>query len=135
MANEFEWEEETEVEESAYVDAAWPSILLDAFSLVHGNRGMLYDKPWHDYARVTKQFNAVMGEEILSPAEGIMFMLCVKMSRLAFGIEQGYPPELLQDHLTDLAGYADTLWGVLLNPEVEETEEEESEEEYDDDDY
>lgn len=134
MANEHEWEE-TDIEEAEYVDAAWPSILLDAFALVHGNRGRLYNKPWHDYGMVTSQFNALMGEDVLSPAEGIMFMLCVKMARLSFGIQQDFPAELLQDTLTDIAGYADALWGVLLNPEVEEIEEEESEEEYDDDDY
>jgi hypothetical protein len=133
MADEYEDEME-ETEEEAYVDAAWPSILLDAFALVHGNRGRLYNHPWKDYGMVTQLFNTSVGDDLLTPAEGVYFMLCVKMARLANGLQQGFPAELLQDTLTDIAGYADALWGVLLNPEPLE-EEELDEEEYEDDDY
>ncbi len=131
MGNEPEWDEETE-EEAEFVDAAWPSILLDAFALVHGNRGRLYNHPWRDYGMVTQLFNTTVGDDLLTPAEGVLFMLCVKMARLANGIQQQFPPELLQDTLIDIAGYADALWGVLLNPEPE-LEEEDLEEESDDD--
>jgi len=107
-------EEELEVDEQ--FDAAWPSILLDAFALVHGDRGRSYGPPWEDYQRVTNQFNALWGANVLDVNAGILFMICMKLGRIAHGLEQGFSADQLQDSITDAAGYLDCLFGSLLNP-------------------
>jgi len=106
--------EEPEVDEQ--FDAAWPSILLDAFALVHGDRGRSYGPPWEDYQRVTNQFNALWGANVLDVNAGILFMICMKLGRIAHGLEQGFGADQLQDSITDAAGYLDCLYGSLLNP-------------------
>lgn len=97
-------------------DANWPSILLDAFALVHGDRGRAYGPPWEDYARVTNQFNALWGDNVLDTNAGILYMICMKLGRIAHGLEQGFGAEQLKDSITDAAGYLDCLYGSLLNP-------------------
>jgi hypothetical protein len=109
-------EEEPEGEE--YFDAAWPSILLDSFALVHGDRGRAYGPPWEDYQRVTNLFNSLWGVEILDVNAGILYMICMKLGRVARGIEEGFNAEQLKDSITDAAGYLDCLYGSLLNPQL-----------------
>lgn len=106
--------EEFEPEEP--FDAHWPSILLDAFALVHGDRGRAYGPPWEDYARVTYTFNSLWGADVLDVNAGILFMVCMKLGRIAHGLEQGFDAEQLKDSITDAAGYLDCLYGSLLNP-------------------
>ena len=106
--------EEMEPEEE--FDAHWPSILLDSFALVHGDRGRAYGPPWEDYARVTNQFNALWGDDVLDVNAGILFMICMKLGRIAHGLEMGFDAEMLKDSITDAAGYLDCLFGSLLNP-------------------
>ena len=112
--------------------AQWDSITADAYRLVYGDRGALYDHPAVDYQRTVDLFNAMVEGADLSAAEGVLFMLCVKLSRLGHGIGQGFPPEMLRDTITDLAGYAECLYGVLtfVPPPIED----ELEDEPDDDD-
>lgn len=98
-------------------DAAWPSILLDAFALVHGDRGRAYGPPWEDYARVTHLFNSLWGDNVLDANAGILFMVCMKLGRISHGLEQGFDAEQLKDSITDAAGYLDCLYGSLLNPQ------------------
>jgi len=105
-----------ELEPDEHFDAAWPSILLDAFALVHGDRGRSYGPPWEDYQRVTNQFNALWGQDVLDVNAGILFMICMKLGRIAHGIEQGFEAEQLRDSITDAAGYLDCLYGSVLNP-------------------
>jgi cytochrome c len=107
-------EEEPEVDE--YFDAAWPSILLDGFALVHGDRGRAYGPVWEDYQRVTNLFNSLWGDDVLDVNAGILFMICMKLSRIAHGLESGFDAEQLKDSITDAAGYLDCLYGSLLNP-------------------
>lgn len=106
--------EEPELDE--YFDAAWPSILLDGFALVHGDRGRSYGPPWEDYQRVTNLFNSLWGADVLDVNAGILFMICMKLGRISHGIEQGFNAEQLKDSITDAAGYLDCLYGSLLNP-------------------
>lgn len=105
-----------ELEPDEDFDAAWPSILLDAFALVHGDRGRAYGPPWEDYLRVTNQFNSLWGDNVLDVNAGIMFMISMKLGRIAHGLEQGFSAEQLKDSITDAAGYLDCLYGSLLNP-------------------
>ena len=107
-------EEEPEVDE--YFDDAWPSILLDGFALVHGDRGRAYGPPWEDYQRVTNLFNSLWGDDVLDVNAGILYMICMKLGRIARGIEEGFTAEQLKDSITDAAGYLDCLYGSLLNP-------------------
>lgn len=107
-----------DIEPEEPFDAHWPSILLDAFALVHGDRGRAYGPPWEDYARVTYTFNSLWGADVLDVNAGILFMVCMKLGRIAHGLEQGFDAEQLKDSITDAAGYLDCLYGSLLNPPV-----------------
>ena len=40
-------------------------------------------------------------------------MIACKLARLRFGLEQGFPPEVLRDSIVDAAGYLDCLYGIL----------------------
>jgi len=104
----------------------WDSPAADAFMLVHGTgsdtRGGLYGPPWDDYALTTSLYAQMTGIE-LSAVEGILFMVAVKLSRLAHGINQDFPPALLRDHFVDAIGYLDCAFGVMVNqPEPDEEE-------------
>lgn len=92
--------------------ATWDSVTADAYRLVYGDRGALYNHPAVDYGRVVDIFRAITGIE-LSAEEGVLFMHSVKLSRIANGLEEGFPPEMIRDHFVDLAGYTEVLWGVL----------------------
>ena len=89
-----------------------PSILLDAYALVHGDRNGTYGPPGQDYARTAAIFAAFTGYE-MSVAEALLFMVAVKMSRIGYGLEQEFPPDMLRDSITDAAGYLDCLWWSL----------------------
>ena len=114
--------------------AQWDSITADAYALVYGDRGALYDHPAVDYQRTVDLFNSMVEGADLTAAEGVVFMLCVKLSRLGNGIDQGFPPEMLRDTIVDLAGYAECLYGVMtyVPPEIEPDDE--LDDELDDDD-
>ena len=110
----------------------WDSPAADAFMLVHGQgsdtRGGLYGPPWEDYALTTSLYGQMTGIE-LSPVEGILFMVAVKLSRLSYGIAQEFPTELLRDHFVDAIGYLDCAFGVMVHQPAPIEEEEEEEEE------
>lgn len=110
----------------------WDSPAADAFMLVHGQgsdtRGGLYGPPWDDYALTTSLYGQMTGIE-LSPVEGILFMVAVKLSRLSYGIAQDFPVEMLRDHFVDAIGYLDCAFGVMVHqPATLEEEELEDEE-------
>jgi hypothetical protein len=94
-------------------EGEWESILLDAFALVHGDRGEAYGPPWEDYARTCEMFTALFPDRDLSVPEGLLFMVSVKLSRLAYGLEVGLHPDMLRDSITDACGYLDCLWGSI----------------------
>lgn len=90
------------------------SPLLEAHRLVSGDRGDSYGSPWEDYARTVAIFNGITGRD-LTTAEGILFMVAVKLSRVAHGLDVGLPPERLRDSITDGAGYLDCLWQTIVH--------------------
>ena len=77
------------------------SVLEEAVRLTGGDRNQSYGDPADDYLATVTAFNAVTRRthaRALSPAEGALFMCCVKLSR------EGHAPK--RDNRTDLAGYA-----------------------------
>lgn len=91
------------------------SVLLDAFGLVHGSRNDVYGDPWDDYSRTVELFNVATGAD-LSTVEGLLFMVCVKLSRLAYGLEVGLEVETVRDSITDACGYLECIWATLNQP-------------------
>jgi hypothetical protein len=79
--------------------------LLTADRLVHKDRQDRYSEPHKDYGRVVDIFRAITGHD-LTPEEGALFMVAVKLARLAHNQQRG---ELHLDSLVDAAGY---LWCV-----------------------
>jgi len=86
----------------------YQSILEEAQSLVHGDRNATYGFPWEDYARTVGAFKALMGDKKIAdmtPEDGMMFMVCVKLSR------QINLPK--RDNLVDAAGYLECInWSI-----------------------
>lgn len=78
--------------------------LQEAQRLVYGERGAAYGHPYDDYKRTVDAFNALTNAT-LTPAEGVLFMLCVKLSRAQHSPNR-------RDHYVDLAGYAECLYRV-----------------------
>lgn len=85
------------------------TILDEALALVDGDRQDAYDHPAEDYARVVAMFNAGTGRDLTS-AEGVYFMLCVKMARLGYNLQSD---QLHRDSAVDLAGYVECLARVF----------------------
>ena len=88
------------------------SILTAAHALVHGDRGEAYDHPAVDYRRTADIFAMLTGIE-LTPEEGVLFMLAVKLSRLARGVQADFPPCELRDTVVDAAGYLECYWAAV----------------------
>lgn len=101
-----------------------PSILLDAYALVHGDRNGTYGPPLQDYARTAAIFEAITCVDLTVP-EAILFMVAMKLSRIGYGLGEDFPPEMLRDSITDAAGYLDCLWWVLNDPGDDDTDEDE----------
>ena len=99
----------------------WDSITADAHRLVYGDRQIAYAHPAADYGRVVDIFRAITGIE-MTPEEGALFMAAVKLSRIAYGLEQMHPAELVRDSIVDLAGYAEVLWGIMIYEPDDEPE-------------
>lgn len=76
------------------------SILEEADRLVSVDRGNDYGHPRDDYGRTVRAFNALTGHD-LTPEQGILFMVCVKLSR------QQHKQK--RDNLVDAAGYLKCL--------------------------
>lgn len=80
-------------------------VLRTADGLVHNDRQKRYSAPHDDYGRVVDIFRAITGHE-LTAEEGALFMVAVKLARLAHNQQAG---NLHLDSLVDAAGY---LWCV-----------------------
>jgi hypothetical protein len=78
-------------------------ILKEADALVHGQRNTAYGHPIDDYSRVVDIFKNLSGIQ-LSPEDGALFMVAVKLARLRHNYEAGI---IHRDSLVDAAGY---LW-------------------------
>ena len=79
--------------------------LQEAQRLVYGDRGDDYGPPAEDYGRTVDIFRAITGVE-LTPWQGIMFMVAVKLSRMT-------PSPTKRDHYVDAAGYIDCAWQAI----------------------
>ena len=78
-------------------------ILTTADKLVHGDRNDHYGEPIDDYSKVVAIYKTISGID-LDPEEGALFMLAVKLARLATNFEKKL---IHRDSLVDAAGY---LW-------------------------
>lgn len=86
------------------------NVLRRALDLVTGDRNRSYGPPRDDYARVAAIHRAITGSTI-SATDAAMLMICVKLSRLGYGLAR---PEVdISDSLTDLAGYVYVLEDCL----------------------
>lgn len=85
---------------------AGAEVLTKAHELITGDRQNAYSHPLDDYLRTVSIFNAMKGEDLLTAEDGILFMLCVKLSRLMHEIDNGMN---LPDNTVDAAGYLGCL--------------------------
>jgi hypothetical protein len=92
------------------------SVLREAHGLVHGDRGDTYGPPWEDYGRTADLFNTITGRD-LTTVEAVLFMVCVKLSRLGHGHQIGLPADRLRDSIVDAAGYLECLHETLIQPQ------------------
>ena len=76
------------------------SILLEAYSLVHGVKRQSYGHPREDYGRVAQMMTAILGVEVTA-AKAILCMIAVKISR------ECHCPK--RDNRVDGAGYFECL--------------------------
>lgn len=76
------------------------TILQEAHRLIYGDRQGDYGHPFDDYSRTVATFNALTGQA-LTPEQGVLFMVCVKLSR-----QQN---KTKRDNLVDAAGYVGLL--------------------------
>ncbi len=81
-------------------------VLTKAHELITGDRQQAYSHPFEDYSRTVSIFNAMKGEDVMTTEDGILFMLCVKLSRLIHEIDNGLN---LPDNTIDAAGYLGCL--------------------------
>ena len=84
---------------------AGAEILIEAYNLITGQRQNDYDHPLEDYSRTVDIFRAITGIN-LSAEEGIMFMVSMKLSRLANELEKGLD---VPDNTRDAIGYLGCL--------------------------
>lgn len=80
-------------------------ILTEAFNLINGDRGAAYGHPIHDYTRTCAIFKAMTGID-LKPEAAILFMMCVKISRLTNNMADG---KWHRDSAVDIGGYLGCL--------------------------
>ena len=93
----------------------WDSVSAEASALVFGARGAIYNHPADDYFSVCQIADAIIPDELRDePIGAILQMLSVKLSRLRYGLEQGFTPDVLRDHFVDACGYLDCAYGTLV---------------------
>ncbi|CAB5217982.1 hypothetical protein UFOVP209_37 [uncultured Caudovirales phage] len=94
----------------------WQSVAAEAADLVFGERGRIYSHPHDDYSTVVNINLAICPDDFIggdTVIGAIYQMVSVKLARLKFGLEQGFPPEMLRDHFVDTCGYMDCLWAAV----------------------
>lgn len=77
------------------------SALEEAYRLVRGDREGTYGDAVEDYTRVTDLFKLMTGH-VLTPADGALFMECVKLARVAHNHQRG---DYHHDSVVDACGY------------------------------
>lgn len=85
---------------------AGAEILTKAHELITGARQQAYAHPLEDYSRTVSIYNAIKGHDVMTAEDGILFMLCVKLSRLQHEIDNGLD---IPDNTVDAAGYLGCL--------------------------
>lgn len=81
-----------------------PTVLEEAQSLVHGDRGADYGHPIDDFTRTAAIWSAILGFHV-TPEQVGLCMIGVKLSR------QVNRPK--RDNMVDAAGYAETVQMVI----------------------
>lgn len=81
-------------------------ILLRAHELITRDRQNAYSHPLEDYSRTVSIYNALKGEDVMTAEDGILFMVCVKLSRLMNELDNHLD---IPDNIIDLAGYVGCL--------------------------
>ena len=76
-----------------------PTVLAEAQSLVHGDRGGDYGHPIDDYTRTGRMWGAILGIGDIDPRVACLMMAVMKVSREV--------NKHKRDNLVDLAGYAE----------------------------
>ena len=74
------------------------SILLEAETIVNGERQSKYGPPAEHWGRVCAVYNALT-DHGMDEEEAMLFMLCLKLVR------EGFNPQ--RDNLVDICGYAE----------------------------
>lgn len=93
-----------ESKEHNAIESSGLSVLAEAEKLINGDRLEAYNHPYYDYQKTVRAFNALTGHK-LSITDGIMFMVCVKLSREMYKHKR--------DNLVDAIGYIGCLEKVL----------------------
>lgn len=84
---------------------AGAEIVQEAHDLIVGSRQAEYNHPHHDYSRTADIFRAITGVS-LSPEQAILFMVAVKLSRIANELDIGLE---VPDNTRDAIGYLGCL--------------------------
>jgi len=98
---------------------AGAEVLLKAHELVTGDRQHAYSHPYDDYSRTVSIFNALKGDDVMTAEDGVLFMLCVKLSRLSHELDNGLD---VPDNTVDAAGYLACLAMVRARVRAAEIE-------------
>lgn len=86
-------------------DLSGAETLLEAFELITGPRQAAYSHPEDDYQRTVAIFQTLTGIQ-MTPQQGILFMVAVKLARLTHNLDQGI---FHKDSMVDAAGYLGCL--------------------------
>ena len=85
---------------------AGAEILLQAHELITRDRQNTYSHPLDDYSRTVSIYNALKGEDMMTAEDGVLFMVCVKLSRLMHELDNNLE---LPDNTVDAIGYLGCL--------------------------
>ena len=85
---------------------AGAEVVLKAHELITRDRQNTYSHPLDDYSRTVAIFNALKGRDVMTAEDGVLFMVCVKLSRLVHELNSGMN---LPDNTVDAIGYLGCL--------------------------
>lgn len=97
---------------------AGAEIINEAYNLITGDRQNDYDHPLDDYSRTAEIFGAITGR-YLTAEEAILFMVCVKLSRLWNELESDLD---VPDNTRDAIGYLGCLNMVRSRRKTDDAE-------------